>query len=74
MTDHDIIEKLARAACVAEGGDPDEFRDGSPRGPYGLVGAEPAAWYAPDGIIKPWHKHVKAAQRFLAFYRAMERS
>jgi hypothetical protein len=69
MTDHEIIEKLARSMCIDAGIDPDNLPPNCITGPYG----DPHPWFAPDGIQRPWHKHVNDATSFLRFYRAMRK-
>jgi hypothetical protein len=61
MTDNEIVEQLARAACIAVGTDPDTVTGG----PYGL----PTPSYAPDGVPRTWHKFIDNARRFLAMQR-----
>ena len=66
MTEHEIIEQLARAACSAAGRDPDAWN------PTGTIGY-PRPWYAeePGGYPRHWMDYVKEAERFLRF-QAME--
>jgi hypothetical protein len=61
-----LIERLARAACRASGSNPDSFGDGQIRGAYG----HPRPSYAPDGVQRPWHGFVAAAEMFLAMMEA----
>ena len=66
MTEHEIIEQLARAACNAAGHDPDAWNQ------TGRTGY-PRPWYPeePGGYPRNWMNYVREAEFFLRF-QAME--
>ena len=72
MTENEIIERLARAACTSDDVDPDNHK--APVGEIRVEPGVPAPWFAPDLISRPWHSYIPGARRFLAMQRAMEQS